>query len=244
MRMEIILGLLFLVVSSQTFAKPHYYRFWRGHIAPAMTEDKFVAELNSLFIPETVNQGKGLGLLAYMPVLVSKTKGHDFLADELALVVYESVEKYYDIRKRPRGSAYQDLHWRYFDKTKSRSLVPEEYKQVVEFEKAYDLLLSDSDWQKDRAYFQQTVFNEASSPELKIKLRDYLDERQKHAKKNGILSHLVLITEKYMLEYILQAKDSKAKMTSFQQNSKTIELRGNNQPISFDQGVNRKFKVK
>ncbi len=103
---KLIIILPIFLFSTAAFSK-NYYRFWRGHIAQEMSEENFVKGLNKIFIPETVEQGRGHGLNAYMPVMITRDSVAKEFPDELALVVYDSETKYKEIRKMPRGASYQ-----------------------------------------------------------------------------------------------------------------------------------------
>ena len=246
--MKTLLMMISLLVIAQQAQAAHYYRFWRGHIAPKMTAEKFVKGLNEIFIPETVEQGRGHGLISYLPVLIDQKSSISEFPDELALVVYESEEKYQEIRKMPRGSNYQKMHWDYFDKSNSRSRVPERFTGDVEVEDAYDLLQSNSDWQKGRVQYLMRKFKTGFSSEVERKLKKHFKSVKRNAKKLGIKSYLVLVDQLGIYEYILYDSSAeprgesllKSAMISTEMN---ILLKSKNEEVDFGEGVNRQFAL-
>ena len=132
----ILAGLSAQLSVHSAWADP-YHRFWRGTKLAELSDDDFVNGLNQTFIPETIQTGATKGLFAYQPVLV-QGNAH-LLPDEVALVSYRDEASYDAIRSTQEGQDYSALHWKYFDKSKSMSLVPEHYSGVLVFEHAYDL---------------------------------------------------------------------------------------------------------
>lgn len=243
--LKVIMVLSALFMSSAALSK-NYYRFWRGNIANGMTENDFKQGLNKIFIPETVKQGLGHGLVSYLPVLIHRTNTKKIFPDEIALVAYESEEVYRNIRMMPNGTIYERLHWDYFEKSKSKSLVPEIYQDRVDVEKAYDLLGSNTNWQNGKVQFLVRKWKVDFNDEVKKEIKDYFKMIKSKAKNIGIKSHLVLISKIGMYEYILYDKSnhpiamnriSLDHLDTFM----NIVLKNNNLPIDFGEGVNRQF---
>lgn len=237
--------LLVLMFSFPAFSK-HYYRFWRGHKVPTLSQQEFVKGLNDLFIPETVEQGRGHGLNAYMPVLVNQAAIEADFPEEMALVVYDTEEKYRAIRKMPRGSRYQELHWDYFQKDESKSRVPQAFTGNVEVETAYDLLESDTNWQKHDAVFQLYKFKDGFNSAAKKELKRFFEKIQSEASKRDLLSYLVLVDAKGVYLYYLKdarftkKTDIALDPTLFESVVK-VPLNTNNKAITWSEGNNRQF---
>ena len=234
-------------LNSIAFAK-HYYRFWRGHIAEQMSDLEFEKAINKIFIPETVEQGRGHGLISYMPVFITRNTSAKTFTDELALVVYETKEKYMAIREMPRGSNYQKLHWKYFDRRNSKRRVPQIYNGKIKIETAYDLLQSDLHWQNGKSQFLMRKFKNGLNKELLSNLQNYLTTIQTKSKNFGILSHIVLVDQQGIYEYILYDKsiDPRTEYLLFSNEIQTlmnIVLKNKNGKINSGEGANRQFSL-
>ena len=125
-----------------------YIRFWRGWKLPALSYTDFAATIGNVFVPATVKFGVGQGMVAYLPVLPAETKP-SILPDEVALVAYSDEPTYRALMQTPQGRQYGDLHWTYFDRSVSKSLVPVIYAGSVEGETAYSIFNTSVDWQQD-----------------------------------------------------------------------------------------------
>ena len=132
--------------ASDSVAAP-YYRFWRGWKKPELDYRPFAADLSSIFVPSTVKNGAGLGLIAYLPALPPQEKPAG-VPDEIALVVYRDLKSYQAIGATPAGQAYTASHWNYFDRSKSASTVPGPYAGTIALDQAYDLAPHFVDWQQ------------------------------------------------------------------------------------------------
>src|ERR1700723_1485202 len=75
-------------VTPRTSSAPPYYRFWRGWKKPDVDTRSFLADLDSIFVPATVKNGAGRGLISYLPVLLPK-ENPTSLPEEIALVTYQ-----------------------------------------------------------------------------------------------------------------------------------------------------------
>ncbi len=224
----IMLGILCGDVFAGTGPVP-YYRFWRGWKVEQLNSSPlsyqgFKEGINSVFIPATVRYGQGRGMLGYLPSLpfsvseleAAKGKGVDF-PDEIALVVYGSEEGYNRLRVTPEGKAYGDLHRLYFDMpaapaaARSRSLVPLPWTGTVAVERAYDLFSSDASWMKPMASgFSQIVFHEREAEQDEAsylaKIKSTLDSIKANASSFGLESEVVLVADRYWIEYQLLYK--------------------------------------
>lgn len=89
-------------------------RVWVARRKPTVSPEAFVSALRSRFVPITVQWMSPLGLHAYYPSLLNPDAEQG--PHEIALVFYESVERYQAARATPQGKAYAAAHGEIFDK--------------------------------------------------------------------------------------------------------------------------------
>lgn len=183
-------------------AEGFHYRFWRGDRISGMTAETFRDGLREVFVPATLKQGVGKGLLAYQPVLLAKDHSPK-LPDEVALVTYASEEEYKRLRATPEGKAYGELHWDYFTRETSRSLVPEAFRGKAEAGKAYDLLLGKPDWSRGTSVFSVRLRREEVSEEKFLAALAESLARIQRTPPSGLRAHLALVTGDYVMEFSL-----------------------------------------
>jgi len=103
---------------------PAGMRVWRGFRSQAFVDDRpgFEQKLARIFVPQTAQQMEPLGLRAYFPALLPDSyapASNDVrlkIPDEIALVVYPSVDAYLAaIGDNVAGRAYGLLHWPVFN---------------------------------------------------------------------------------------------------------------------------------
>lgn len=187
-----------------------FYRVWRGYKKPEISSEVFNKAIQDVFVEATVENGAGYGLQAYIPALpVPSTKVK--LPDEIALVVYESKEKYEAQRATAIGKAYGDLHWEYFTRAPvnpedpvpeyvSKSAVPEVVTDKItslENLKAYDFRGQDADWQKGLTKIRFFERKEQATDELILIQKLQSDYASK------ALAYILLVDEKYFMTYEL-----------------------------------------
>ena len=99
-------------------------RVWRGFRSRSYfnKRDNFDKIIREVFIPQTAQQMEPLGLCAYFPALLPNSipagSNDQFLKipDEVALVVYPSIESYQRaVTSSVAGRAYSLLHWPVFN---------------------------------------------------------------------------------------------------------------------------------
>ncbi len=136
---------------------PYGARVWLGyrHLNYAERRDRFVEQLGSIFIPQTVQQMKAVGLHAYFPMVVPDTSGA--LPDETALVVYPSQDEYRAAtRETVAGRAYGALHGTCFNFERdaeipaSYSRFPLPWSGTLEWAQPYSLYDEAIDWHQGR----------------------------------------------------------------------------------------------
>ena len=133
---------------------PHI-RVFRGVKRADVAYGSFVADLSKRFIPAAPQTHAKNGLVAYLPALPPQPKPAG-IADEFAIVVYESADVYAQAKATPEGQAYSDLHWELFDKAASKSTSAvnlESTENAIKADIAYDLMQKATDWQTGQATF-------------------------------------------------------------------------------------------
>jgi len=161
---------------------------------------QFQAGLNQIFIPATVQTGAGKGMIGYQPIL---PEGAPELPDEIALVSYTDQNAYSELFSTESGKAYQNLHWQYFDRSASHSVVPEPFAGSVEIEHAYDLYPRYAAWMSNST----TVFvflraNGESSLTFLKRAQEHLSQATRSDPGTGVLDRVALISKDYWIEYV------------------------------------------
>ena len=90
--------------------------------------------------------------MAYLPAILKSATDSDLVkrvADEVALVAYESLEVYNTAKATPEGKIYSDLHWTAFDKerTKLGGSIKWSPGDSLVVDQAYDAIGRNIDWQ-------------------------------------------------------------------------------------------------
>ncbi len=196
---SIALSITLSIVASS--AEASFFRFWRGSRIPGLSSTQFQMGLNQSLLPATGRlAGTEARLRSYQPVLLPPESISAGFPDEVALVEYESEASYKAFRSTAAGQAYGDLHWNFFDKDHSGSLVPEQYRGVIEFEHAYDAVGTEVNWYHGIATFR--VFQRSagfSDEEFKSSIRSHIEHLLDHQVKGLLL----LATQQYVMEYAL-----------------------------------------
>ena len=231
-----------------------YYRFWQGWKLSQYSEDQFQQALNQIFVPATIQVGAGKSLLSYLPALPPRVVNRppdlaNVLPDEIALVVYTSKAEYTALRNTPQGKWYGDLHWKYFDKNRgSGSLETEPYAGQVMPGHAYDVLQSNSIWQKYFAVW--SISRVAQNPSQVVSQTAF-------GYKTGLKSYAVLATNRYLIEFQLwESADSFRKalpaLMNIHQNGAPLiagsygyarTVLPNNPKLSYGKAINVSFPV-
>jgi hypothetical protein len=177
-----------------------YYRFWRGWRKPDLGVQEFNGDINRIFVPKTVKNGAGHGLMAYLPVLLPAQKPAG-LPDEIALVTYKDLASYQQLGATPEGQAYTASHWNYFDHARSSSKVPEALaSQAPAIDHAYDLKGGSVDWQQGDTFFSLYVrpagFGDADYLAAVKRGLDRLSEAAP-----GVQGLLALVGDTYVIVY-------------------------------------------
>lgn len=183
-------------------ANASYFRFWRGQMMPTSSYHDFQIGLNSIFVPAT---GKLISSVAklnsYHPFLVdesmSKSEG---VPTEMALVEYESENSYQAFRATPEGKQYGELHWDYFDKKNSKSLVPQQYVgQQIEFENAYSFTRSSNLSFMNGIPFFQII--KRTGELTNTQWKEIICKHLEYVVGDNVNSVIFLATQNYVIEY-------------------------------------------
>jgi hypothetical protein len=187
-----------------------YHRFWRGVKLSQLSETQLQDGLNQVFIAATIQTGSDHGLIAYEPALTGASPA---LPDEIALVSYQDQAAYTALFATDAGKAYVALHWNYFDKAQSLSLVPGHYTGQVAVETSYDLHPSYAGWQSGKSTVQVSFRAKGKTPESDSdylqRIKTELDQAMTDDDANGILGRVVLVNQQYWIEYLSSNKPIK-----------------------------------
>lgn len=142
---------------------PQAIRVFCGYRLSTLSRAGFFKELGQTFMPGTPLMQAPLGLSAYLPTVTDVEFGGN-LPDELALIIYSSLDDYNGTRNTSLSRRmYTRSHWAVFDMAKSRAqfpgpvTAPLELKQDEITSLAWYLFDSPVDWQfgRTRVLFMQ-----------------------------------------------------------------------------------------
>ena len=114
-----------------------YHRFYQGYRLKSVNTKQYEEIINTQFLP-LFPKAYPHGLYAYRPALPNSPAGCSLPA-EIALLTFENAEIYGTYRETEVGKNIRDAHTLVFNPDTSKSLVPESYKGVIDFEQAYNL---------------------------------------------------------------------------------------------------------
>lgn len=185
-------------------AHANYFRLWRGEPKKEISYAQFQDGLNSIFVPATENLKHSIARLkSYHPFLLNEAMSKsEEIPTEIALVEYESENSYKSFRTSPEGVRYGNLHWDYFNKEKSKSLVPVAFiGQEIEFESAYSFTRSSTLSFASAYTFIQIIKRTESFSDYEWKecIRGHLD----FISYQNVVSVIFLATKDYYVEYTL-----------------------------------------
>lgn len=233
--MKTIITILLFALATNTYAS--FNRFWVGQKKKDVSTPVFLNGLNKIFFKNTINVAQGRGLLSYQPYIAQMKSN---VPDELALVVYESEEKYKAIRSTPEGENYSALHWDFFEKETSKSTVSSPFKGELVEGSAYELKSSFKDWQTVSTIV--VIYSRAADLDLASLAKAF-----EGLKGNGeIENSLLLITKEWIIEYRMM-KNSKSKFVKLPLKVLEMNLLQSasldtlKRSVGFGEGVNFKF---
>ncbi len=113
-----------------------YFRFWSGYKLDALSRTEFLAGLD-WFLNQTTHISNCGGLQLYVVPFIDTSDLPPFVPDEIALLQYKSADLYHSFYSTPIGRYYQGLHAKFFNMSRSASLVPEDYKGDYQTGHAY-----------------------------------------------------------------------------------------------------------
>lgn len=179
-----------------------YYRFFRGVARVDLTREEYLARMSSTFVPALPAAYADKGATAYLPVVppASKPAG---LADEFALIAWESEEVYKAARETPEGRAHAELHWTVFDRERSRSGTAVSLGSELASETPYDVLGTAVDWQKGYAtFFIGTRKPGLSSEDFLKKLHAHVTEVRRALSPQGLDGYVFVAGTDYEAAYL------------------------------------------
>ncbi len=149
---------------SSVVAEPApYYRFFRGAMRADISQEEYLSRMSSTFVPALPAAYADQGASAYLPAVppASKPAG---IADEFALIAWDSEKAYTAARETPEGRSHAELHWTLFDRERSRSGAAIPLATELAAETPYDVLGTPVDWQKGYATFYIGLRKQSLSP--------------------------------------------------------------------------------
>lgn len=208
-KIEMILSVLLFVLTNisqaqeATLNQAHYYRFWQGFRKANLSQDQFKSELPS-FIKDTVDLYDGKGLNNYLVFLPANPNKPSFIADELALVAFDSEDSYLNVRKTPQGQLYSDRHWDVFEKgpSKSAPLIHGLPLDKIEFQTAYDVINEKVDWNTGYSTLYIGLRkNNISTNDFIVFMKDHISEVANIFKPHGLKGYLALVGQDYEIAF-------------------------------------------
>lgn len=188
-----------------------YYRFFRGFRRADVSQEEFLKRLGDVFIPAAPATHAKNGLVAYLPAVMSGDVAKQ-VADEIAIVAYESEQVYAQAKATPEGKAYADLHWTLFDQAKSKPAgsIPWKPGDKIAVDQAYDVLGSAPDWQTGHTTFWIGLRKKGSAQEFLNFLAQHVADIKTSLKPRGLRGYVFMATGDYEIAY--QNWTSKANM--------------------------------
>lgn len=235
--MKSVFFLLFFIITTTSNSYASFNRLWVGFKKKEVTTASFLNGLNKTFFKDTIEVGKGRGLISYQPYV---TNMNSDIPDELALVIYESEEKYRQIRATPEGEKYSALHWDYFEKDISKSTVAQPFTGTLVEGQASELNSSFVDWQKGFTYV--AIY----SRDQRTNIAELTQAFNRLKENKDINNSILLITSKWIIEYRSLKKSTsiyeKMPLKILEQRLLSNEsLSSMKEAVGFGQGLNFQF---
>lgn len=133
-----------------------------------LSREQYVLRLSTSFVPALPTAYADKGASAYIVALPPGSKPAG-IADEFALVAWESEAAYKAARETPQGRWHADLHWTVFDRERSRGGTAVPLAGALLAETPYDILQKPVDWQTGYASFYVGLRKTGVSPEEFLK---------------------------------------------------------------------------
>ncbi len=188
MRASLLLLMTSWIFISSANAQMPVHRFWQGFQRSDLNQVQFEQQLNARFFP-LYPQQVPYGLISYLPVLPTRAL-HPDLGQEWALVSYQSADHYRVYKESDLGKFMGDAHWKVFDQSTSKSIVPEPYLGKSEMGHAYDLHPRFNDYAHTKVVFQIAKLTLETG-----KLFNRIHQT------NGLRNHVFLQTESKVISY-------------------------------------------
>ena len=180
---------------------PYHHRFYQGYRIETVKPEQFEEIINVKFLP-LFAQAEPYGLYSYRPALVEATEGCTLPA-EIALLTFQNEQFYGKYRETDIGKKIRDAHGLVFDFKTSSSLVPENYKNKVEINHAYNLNNDFKDYHD--AYSALLVYCQLKSKDILLDLKKIYDG--KTIARNIVFS----VNPDHLAEYIFAPNSTQLK---------------------------------
>lgn len=172
-------------------------RVFRGIKRPALSFDKLLRKLESVFMPMTVQMQRLYGLTAYLPAVLPPNHGEG-VPDEVALVFYRTQNAYHEAKRCIGGRAYSELHELVFDMKASQSGFPRFFTGTVEPDQPYHLFDTSVDWQAGLARLLVGRLRKGVTPDALIaRVRD--EAKALQASRGGLDAVIFCVTSRHLL---------------------------------------------
>lgn len=126
-----------LLLLTLAAADQPYFRFWSGYRLSNLTHGQFKTGMQ-WFLNQTTHISNCGGLRLYVVPLIDTSGLPSYVPDEIALLFYQSADEYHSFYSTPIGKFYQNLHARFFNMSRSASLVPQDFDaNGLQFNHAY-----------------------------------------------------------------------------------------------------------
>lgn len=183
-------------------ASAPYYRFFRGAKRPDLSPQQLREGLSSVFIPALPEAYADKGALAYLPALPPESKPAE-IADEFALVAFQSEAAYRAARQTPEGRRYNDLHWTVFDRERTRTGGAVPLAEALAAETPYDVLGKPVDWQSGYSTFYIGLRKAGVTPEDFLKkMREHVAVIRDALAPQGLDGYVMIAGEGYEAAYL------------------------------------------
>lgn len=149
-------------------ARAPYYRFFLGAMRQDLSREQYLLQLSTSFVPALSTAYADKGASAHIVALPPDSKPA-WVADEFALIAWESEDAYKAALKTPQGRRHVALRWTVFDFERSRSGPAVLLAGALLAETPYDILQKPVDWQTGYASFYVGLRKAGVSPEEFLK---------------------------------------------------------------------------
>ena len=206
-----------------------YYRFWQGWKRTDLTSEQFLNRLRS-FMPLTPQTHAKNGLVGYT-VGIPPRNSAPWIADEFALVTYQSEAVYQRAKATPEGQKYAAAHWELFQRGPSKSAVPQRVdprKRIrVQLGQAYDVLSMPVNWRQGYTTFYFGVRRKGlSNNDFAQGMSQHVELVKRGFYPQGMRGYVILVTDRYEIAYQNWASEAHFRKAMQSNAAKYIQKQG------------------